>query len=88
VTIPVQEACPYRKFNGATQICAGDTNPSDPKSSCFGDSGGPFMQQNATTGQWHVAGIVSYGTSGCSGNGGFTRVAAFEKWITDTMRAN
>ena len=84
----MQEACYGSRLNKATQICVGNTNPSDPKDSCQGDSGGPFMQQDAITGLWHVAGIVSYGTSGCSGNGGFTRVAAFEKWITDTMRAN
>ena len=83
----MQEACPYRKFNGATQICAGDTNSSDPKDSCQGDSGGPFMQQDAITGLWHVAGIVSYGDL-CSGGGVYTRVAAFEQWITATMRVN
>ena len=83
----MKEACPYSIFNKATQICAGDTNPLNPKDSCQGDSGGPFMQQDAITGLWHVAGIVSYGDL-CSGGGVYTRVAAFEKWITNTMRAN
>ena len=83
----MKQTCLNRKFKAATQICAGDTNPLNPKDSCQGDSGGPFMQQNATTGQWHVAGIVSYGYL-CSGGGVYTRVAAFEQWITATMRAN
>ncbi len=42
------------------------------------------MQQNAPTGQWHVAGIVSYGDL-CGGGGVYTRVAALEQWIADTI---
>jgi hypothetical protein len=34
-----------------------------------------------------TAGIVSYGDL-CSGGGVYTRVAAFEQWIAETMRAN
>ena len=83
----MQEACYGSRFNEATQICAGDTNPSDPEDSCQGDSGGPFLQQNAPTGQWHVAGIASYGYL-CSGGGVYTRVAAFEQWITTIIYAS
>ena len=83
----MKEACANSIFNGTTQICAGDENSESPKDSCQGDSGGPFVQRDAISGQWHVAGIVSFGYL-CGGGGVYTRVAAFEQWIADTMRAN
>ncbi len=70
-------------FNEQTQICAGDENAESAKDACQGDSGGPFVQQSATTGQWRLAGIVSAGA--CGGKGVYTRVAAFEPWIADTI---
>ncbi len=84
MTIPVKDDCVYPVFDSESQICAGETYPSDPKGVCFGDSGGPLMQQNATTGLWHVAGIVSYGYP-CRDARAYMRVSYFEQWITDTI---
>lgn len=87
VSIPVNEICEYNIFHSETQICAGDMNLSDPKDSCQGDSGGPFVQRDLISGQWHISGIVSYGSK-CGGGGVYTRVTAYENWIRDTISTN
>jgi secreted trypsin-like serine protease len=58
----------------------------DPEGPCNGDSGGPaFLDRDPDplSELWYVAGITSYGDSGCSEYGASTRVDAFEGWIGD-----
>ena len=69
----------------ASQICAGITG-AQPHDACQGDSGGPLIQRDST-GRFWLAGIVSTGV-GCAGNGIYTRVTSFEKWIADTIKLN
>ena len=65
------------------QLCAGSGNGID---ACSGDSGGPLAYQT-NNGTWVVAGLVSYGPSGCgvassrSNRGVYTSVAFFKNWI-------
>lgn len=52
-------------------------------SSCYGDSGGPLMIQDPTTGEWLQVGIVSFG-SDCAtpfSYGIYTRLTSFSTWI-------
>lgn len=52
-----------------------------------GDSGGPFSCMDAGT--WEVHGIVSFGPFGCIRDkkpSVFTRVSAFNDWITDNIK--
>ena len=66
-------------FYSATQICAG--NP--PQDTCLGDSGGPLFDQNT----FIIYGITSYGVfCGSSEGGVYTRVSAFNDWITKEFR--
>jgi len=54
---------------------------------CHGDSGGPAVKK--VNGKWTVLGITSWG-SGCGAPnkpGVYTRVARFQQWIQDTIRA-
>jgi len=54
---------------------------------CQGDSGGPAVKN--VNGKWTVLGITSWG-SGCGAPnkpGVYTRVALFQQWIQDTIRA-
>ncbi|KAM6296233.1 chymotrypsin-like elastase family member 3B [Aegotheles albertisi] len=67
-----------------TMICAGGAE----KSGCNGDSGGPLNCQ-ADDGTWEVHGIASFVSAlGCNAPKKptvFTRVSAFEGWISETM---
>ncbi|XP_055561358.1 chymotrypsin-like elastase family member 3B [Falco cherrug] len=70
-----------------TMICAGGAE----KAGCNGDSGGP-LNCRAADGTWEVHGIASF-VSGLGCNVPkkptvFTRVSAFEDWITETMSQN
>ncbi|CAG2224542.1 Trypsin beta,Trypsin delta,Chymotrypsin-like serine proteinase,Trypsin alpha,Chymotrypsin A,Trypsin delta/gamma-like protein CG30031,Chymotrypsin B [Mytilus edulis] len=60
-------------------ICIGsDTDISDGRSACFGDSGGPMICQSK------LAGATSWGSGSCSGKPTvYTRVSQFRKWIRD-----
>ncbi len=53
---------------------------------CQGDSGGPLLMFNSNN-VWEQVGITSYGI-GCAEQynpGVYTRVAAYQSWINDTM---
>ena len=53
---------------------------------CQGDSGGPLMMFSSSN-QWILVGLTSFG-EGCARRGSagiYTRVAAFQDWITATM---
>jgi hypothetical protein len=53
---------------------------------CQGDSGGPLMMFSSTN-QWILIGLTSSGIGCASANysGLYTRVAAFQSWISATM---
>ena len=62
-------------------LCAG--KPGSVVSGCHGDSGGPYVCQNAA-GRWVLQGAVSWGSGSCSASQMFTvfaRVAKFKNWI-------
>uniref|UniRef100_A0AAV2LXL2 pancreatic elastase II n=1 Tax=Knipowitschia caucasica TaxID=637954 RepID=A0AAV2LXL2_KNICA len=64
-------------------VCAGD----GVRSSCMGDSGGPLNCQSSD-GSWAVHGVVSFGSSECNAvqkPSVFTRVSAYNQWISSTM---
>ena len=68
-------------FNGSQSMCAWDSITS---TICYGDAGGPlFVQSN---GKYYQIGISSWAEFGCGAREGvFTRVKAFEKFITDNL---
>ncbi|KAG7188819.1 hypothetical protein KM043_008428 [Ampulex compressa] len=69
-----------------TNVCTGPLYAGI--SACSGDSGGPLITKDAHP---EVIGVVSWGIIPCGTPGApsvYTRVSAFTKWITDTMKAN
>ncbi|MBL0268176.1 MAG: serine protease [Chitinophagaceae bacterium] len=66
-------------------LCAGyDAGGYD---SCQGDSGGPLIVVNSNTGQWNLAGVVSWG-NGCAqpySQGVYTRVSQYESWLQSNL---
>ncbi|KAI3385121.1 hypothetical protein SNEBB_002580 [Seison nebaliae] len=64
-------------------ICAGEpkTFNQEAKDACQGDSGGPLVRRTSSKNPWHLAGIVSWGTSTCDGNGVYVRVHNYIDWI-------
>jgi len=61
-------------------LCAGPD--SGTQSACSGDSGGPLVVWNSTTGQWNLAGVVSWGPTSCNILPSvFTRVSQYWSWI-------
>ncbi|XP_072442777.1 chymotrypsin-like elastase family member 2A [Chiloscyllium punctatum] len=70
-----------------SMVCAGGDGV---VSGCSGDSGGPLNCQNAN-GAWEVHGIVSFGSVFCSQKKKptvFTRVSAYNDWLTEKMMNN
>jgi len=61
----------------STDLMAGYLNGN--KDACDGDSGGPLVVP--VSGEYKLAGIVSWGSSNCNTYGAYTRVSDFEKWI-------
>ncbi len=67
-----------------TTLCAGPV--SGGKDTCFGDSGGPLLADDGS-GIQRLAGITSYGQSGCAASGFYgvyTRVSRYAQWVSDT----
>lgn len=60
-----------------SDIMAGYLNGN--KDACMGDSGGPLVVP--VSGEYKLAGIVSWGSTKCDTYGAYTRVSSFEKWI-------
>ncbi|MEO1346463.1 MAG: serine protease [Pseudomonadota bacterium] len=82
----------------SSMICAGVS--SGERGSCYGDSGGPLLQQDAN-GKWIQVGVVSWGGTelqtrfinpGWCGQeelyGIYTRVSDYFDWIGQTIQAN
>uniref|UniRef100_A0A4W3JWE7 chymotrypsin n=1 Tax=Callorhinchus milii TaxID=7868 RepID=A0A4W3JWE7_CALMI len=71
------------KISGV-MICAGGAGAS----SCMGDSGGPLVCEMDNS--WHLVGIVSWGSSGCSTDfpGVYARVTKFRAWVDEILAAN
>jgi hypothetical protein len=61
----------------ATDLMAGFLNGN--KDACNGDSGGPLVVP--VSGEYKLAGIVSWGSSSCNTYGAYSRVSDFESWI-------
>jgi len=58
-------------------VCAGSVG----LNTCNGDSGGPLVCPDEN-GNGKLAGIVSFGLTGCKNAGVFTKVSNYEDWIT------
>ena len=84
----------YKKKNMPFKIRAMSTQPYIP-GFCHGDSGGPLMKLDVTSGKYEVVGIVSHadewstkaGPRGClcQEPDVYTRVSAFVPWIKESM---
>merc|ERR1711936_1313338 len=61
-------------------ICAGKSG----HSTCNGDSGGPLVCPDEN-GNGKLAGLVSFGYTGCTDAGVFTKVSNYEAWIQDHL---
>jgi secreted trypsin-like serine protease len=69
-------------------ICAGEGGV-NPKSGCHGDSGGPYVCQNETSGKWELHGDVSHGSPRCKSTETYTvfaRTTFFKSWILEMMK--
>lgn len=71
-----------------TQLCAGGESGYD---SCSGDSGGPLMTLDSSTGRpyWYLAGIVSFGPSPCALEGWpgvYTRMNQYVDWVESNLQ--
>jgi trypsin len=71
----------YKNLHGSSQICASAPG----KDACYGDSGGPLMVNDPTTGAWKEIGIVSAGRGCARPNfpGTYGEVNAMRGFITD-----
>jgi hypothetical protein len=61
----------------ATDLMAGFLNGN--KDACNGDSGGPLIVP--VSGEFRLAGIVSWGSPSCNTYGAYTRASDFDNWI-------
>ncbi|KAK4318646.1 hypothetical protein Pmani_010363 [Petrolisthes manimaculis] len=75
-----------RGFIVNTMMCMDSTSGD----SCNGDSGGPsVVAKSAGTGEYLLAGIVSFGSGSCTDPalpGVYTKVSAYRNWITTNMK--
>ena len=65
-----------------SMICAGHQIPSDKRSGCHGDSGGPLICRTDRT--WVLQGVVSWGSIRCDIQHAYTvfaKVSYFRDWI-------
>ena len=68
-------------------LCAGPTTGME--DTCYGDSGGPLVHRSPLSGTWTLIGITSFGFGSYCATpgtyGGYTRVAYYSQWISDTI---
>ena len=72
-------------FTSDNMFCAGHREGRI--DSCAGDSGGPLLCEDPTSGRWTVFGVTSFG-EGCGEEGKFgiyAKVPNFVKWIEDAI---
>jgi len=89
VALISDKTCRKPQYHGLTHfsksmMCAGRLGVGG-VDSCKGDSGGPLVKQIDE--KWTVLGVISWGHGCAQPNkpGVYTRVARFEKWISETM---
>jgi len=67
------------------QLCAGARGGG--RDACTGDSGGPFVIRDRSSGRYYVAGVISYGI-GCGREefpGVYTRIEKYVTWVLDKV---
>ena len=65
-----------------SMLCAGDQ--ASRRSGCHGDSGGPFVCQDKSSGRWVLHGVVSWGSPICNSKHGysvFSKVSYNRRWL-------
>merc|ERR1711964_536410 len=74
----------------SNMVCAG-FGAKNPTGGCHGDSGGPFVCQNKSSGRWTLQGAVSWGSGRCDSKEAYTvfsRISEYRDWIDDKMMNN
>ena len=73
-------------WDGSVMFCAVDKTTAGAETGpCSGDSGGPlFVESN---GRYYEIGLVSWAGEKCNKDVVYTRVSAFEQWITNNLAA-
>ncbi len=66
-------------FNRDYQICA--ISPTHERDTCEGDSGGPMYPVDRYGTPKCLYGLVSWGSTYCTGDGIYTRVSSYLNWI-------
>ncbi|KAF2897709.1 hypothetical protein ILUMI_08464 [Ignelater luminosus] len=70
-----------RELNSDIMVCAGDDTHKN--TACFGDSGGPLIQESNQSGESYQIGITSFGRNCIPFPVVFTRITAYLDWIND-----
>jgi len=82
IQIPVHSAADceaiFEGYITENMVCAGSAG----HATCNGDSGGPLVCPDAD-GVGKLAGIVSFGYTGCTNAGVYAKVSQFEDWIME-----
>ncbi|XP_022109261.1 mannan-binding lectin serine protease 1-like [Acanthaster planci] len=92
VYLPIisRSQCEDAILSGLTDnmVCAGSS--AGGRDTCFGDSGGPLMLKEATTGRYFAFGLVSWGEGNQCAQAGqygvYAKVGNFENWIRETAQ--
>jgi hypothetical protein len=74
-----EQASTVWSFIPESDMMAGYRNVT--KDACSGDSGGPLVVP--VSGEYKLAGLVSWGSTKCNTYGAYTRLSLFESWITE-----
>jgi len=68
------------------QVCIFD-RATQARGACNGDSGGPLVCRASPASPWQLVGATSWGRTGCSTDFAsvYTRISAYNTWITDNV---